>query len=127
MSGKYEDKAETAEWERMKWLGAAADAALVRTEYRLRVEAMQKTNDAALQRIAQLHQIGIQRADIVSVRLEVLVGVLLGDMDDERRLTYEHAVQTRFAEVIAEVEQQAMRAKLLNGVRLDPPKNGGRG
>jgi hypothetical protein len=108
-------------------LGAAADAALATTEHRLQVEAMQKTNDAALQRIAQLHQIGIQRADIVSVRLEVLVGALFGDMDDERRLTYEHAVQAKFAEVIAEVEQQAMRAKLLNGVRLDPPKNGGRG
>lgn len=41
MSGKYEDEVETAEWERMKQLGTAADDALALTERRVQVETMQ--------------------------------------------------------------------------------------
>jgi hypothetical protein len=116
--------------EKIEALGAEVAEALAPTERRLEVEHMQQTNDAALVRLAQLHKIGIPREEILGVRLQVLVEQLFGDMDDARRLDYEHAVQTRFAEVIAGVESQATRATLLNGVRLDPkqlPPNGGRG
>lgn len=101
-------------------LGAAADAALALTERRLRVEEAQRVNDAALQRLVSQHGIGLDAAAPLHVRFVVLVDQLLGTMDAEARLTYEEAVQAKFMQLIAEAEQQAARARLLNGVRLDP-------
>lgn len=106
-------------------LGAAADAALAPTERRIEIEKMQQRNDAALQRIAQVHKVAISAGDVTNVRLTVLVETLLGGMDDARRLDYEHAVQTKFTELIAGLEAQATRATLLNGVRLDPRQQPG--
>lgn len=113
--------------EKLEALGAEVAEALAPTERRLEVERMQQANDAALIRLAQLHKIGIPREEILGVRVQVLVEMLFGDMDDARRLDYEHAVQTRFTEVIAGVESQATRATLLNGVRIDPKNLPGQG
>lgn len=104
----------------MEQLGAEVADALALTEKRVEVEAMQLANDAALQRIAQQHRIGIQPLDVLNLRMATLVEVLCGDMDDARRLAYEHAVQTKFTTIIADIERQAVRASLLNGVRIDP-------
>lgn len=101
-------------------LAAEVADALALTEKRVEVEAMQLANDAALQRIAQKYRVGIAPIDVLNLRVAVLVEVLFGGMDDARRLDYEHAVQTKFTTIIADIEQQAARASLLNGVRIDP-------
>lgn len=103
-------------------IAAAVDEAIGTspTAYRLIVEQMQQRNDAAMQRLFAQYKIGTEKVDVINVRLATLVEVLLGDMDDVRRLSYEHAVQAKFAELIAAAEQQAARATLLNGVHLDP-------
>lgn len=112
--------------ERIEALGAEVDAALAVTERRVEVEGMQQVNDAALQRLAQ-QGVGVDNVSVLSVRLAVLVEYLLGDMDDPRRLGYEHAVQSKFSALIADVGAQAARAKLLNGVRIDPKNLPGQG
>lgn len=105
----------------MEQLAAEVADALALTEKRVEVESMQLANDAALKRIAQKYKMGIQPLDVLSLRVAVLVEVLCGDMDDARRLAYEHAVQSKFTAIIADIERQAVRASLLNGVRLDRP------
>lgn len=105
--------------ENIEVLGAQVAEALAPTEMRLQVEALQARNDAALERMAR-RGMAVQKIDVTNVRLQMLVDVLFGDMDQPNRLVYEHAVQAKFAELLADAEQQASRAALLNGVRLDP-------
>lgn len=82
---------------------------------RQRVERLQRDNDAALQALAA-RGVQIPMAALDTVRLGLLVEHLLGDLDDERRLAYETAVQERFAGLIADIEGQVNRASLLQGV-----------
>ncbi len=103
-------------------LGAAADEALALTERRLEVERMQQANDVALQTLPAQFGVAIDQASIMNVRLMMLIEYLLGDMDSARRLDYEHVVQVKFVELIAQVESQAARAKLLNGVAIRDPR-----
>ncbi len=102
-------------------IGAEVNEALALTERRIVIERMQQANDAALVRLAQTQGVGIKPESVLGVRLQVLIEQLLGGMDDTRRLDYEAAVQAKFTELIADIQQQAARAKLLNGVRLDRP------
>lgn len=109
-----------SEWnEALGKLGEQVAEALAPTEMRLQVEALQTRNDATLQRMAR-RGLAVQKIDILSVRLQILVDLMFGDMDQPNRLVYEHAVQTKFAELLTDAEQQANRSALLNGVRLDP-------
>lgn len=105
-------------------LAAATADALAPTERRIEVERMQRENDALIGRLAQMYKVQIPKADVIAVRLDELCTLLLGDMDSPKRLDYEHAVQTKFATLLAEVESQVTRASLLQGVRLDPPNHG---
>ena len=105
--------------ENIEALSEQVAEALAPTEMRLQVEALQARNDAMLQRMAR-RGLAVQKIDILNVRLQILVDLMFGDMDQPNRLVYEHTVQTRFAELLTDAEQQANRAALLNGVRLDP-------
>jgi hypothetical protein len=99
------------------------DAALTPRE---RVERMQQANDAAIQDLAR-RGVGVGQDGLNTVRLALLTQHLLGDMDDERRLAYEQAVQTRFAEMLDEVRAQMNRAVLLQGVHGVPANGSPRG
>lgn len=104
----------------VEWaLGEQVAEALAPTEFRLKIEALRKRNDEILARLLQ-RGMAIQKADVMHVHLSVLVELLFGDMDQPARLTYEHAVQAKFAELLTDAEAQAARATLLNGVRIDP-------
>lgn len=82
---------------------------------RERVERMQRDNDATLQTLAQ-RGVQVDQGSLNGVRLALLIEHLLGDLDDERRLAYELAVQQRFAAMLAEIQGQVTRATLLQGV-----------
>lgn len=100
------------------------------TAARHRVEQLESANNATLQSLAA-RGVGITGESVLHLRLYTLVETLLGDMDAPARLVYEEAMQQRFAELLAtqgeQAVQQANRARLLEGVRLDPPRhpNGG--
>jgi hypothetical protein len=111
---------ETVDNEGVKALGEQVAEALAPTEMRLKIEALQARNDEILQRMTAQKIFQMSTADVANVRLAILVELLLGDMDTPNRLVYEGRVQARFSELLAGVEQQAARATLLNGVRLDP-------
>lgn len=110
----------TTDDEGVKALGEQVADALAPTEMRLKIEALQARNDEILQRMAAQKIFQMNTGDIANVRLAVLVELLLGDMDSPNRLIYEGKVQTKFSELLANLEAQAARATLLNGVRLDP-------
>lgn len=107
---------------------AAVDDSL--TAKRHEVEQMRASNAAGVQSLAA-RGVGVTEASLVGVRLEVLVTLLYGDMDAAPRLAYELAVEQKFGELIAGAGKQAAaqvaRAQLLQGVRLDPPPDGGQG
>lgn len=103
-------------------LGQAADEATGPTRLRFEVEAMQQANDATLARLGQHHGVAVDKTDIVNVRLQMLCDYLLGDMDAVPRLEYERLVQVKFTELIGDLESQVSRSKLLEGVRITPPK-----
>lgn len=90
--------------------------ALAPTVGRLYAEGLRAENDATLARLAQ-RGLQIGRGDILHLHLSILLDTLLGDFDDPRRQAYEVAVHTRLAELLAEVEQQAARSTLLQGVQ----------
>lgn len=84
------------------------------TDLRAYVELRQRANDADLQTLAQ-QGIDLSSA-ITNIRTVELAEVLLGDMDDPRRLAYESGCQERFTALIADVRAQLARARLLEGV-----------
>jgi hypothetical protein len=94
---------------------------------RQRVDRMQRDNDATLRALAQ-RGAQVPQAVIDTVRLGLLTEHLLGDLDDPRRQDYELAVQTRFAELLADLQGQVTRAVLTAGVgAAAPPPPPGRG
>ena len=76
------------------------------------IEALGVANDAAITAIAQQ---GIA-VNIDGIRAMALAEHLLGDENDPRRLAYELYVQNVFTKVVADVQGQINRAKLLQGV-----------
>lgn len=111
----------------LRMLGEATAEALAPTERRVEVERMQVENDQLIARLAQLYKAQIPKADIVAVRLDELCTLLLGDMDSPKRLDYEHAVQMRFTTLLADLEGEILKGRLLTGVRLDRPDQGPNG
>jgi hypothetical protein len=93
--------------------------AMAPTVGRLYAESLRVANDETLQRLGQ-KGIQVGRGDILHMHLSVLLDTLFGDIDDPRRQEYEVAVHTKLAEAFAEVEQQAARMTLLQGVQHAP-------
>jgi len=97
-------------------LAAEADEATAATRARHLAEQLGKINDLALKRLAEVHKIGIAPHDVIAVRLQTLVETLFGTLDDEAHSAYEIAVQTKLKGIIEQIEAQANRSKLLQGV-----------
>lgn len=74
-------------------------------------------NDAAINALAA-QGVKISMADVLNVRVQLLTEVLLGPLDDPRRLAYEYRAQTMFAQAIADIRSQVTRAQLLQGVNV---------
>lgn len=97
-------------------LTAAVDEAMAPTVGRLLAEKMRIENDATVNRLAQ-QGVAVTRIDVMSLHLAVLLDTLFGDLDDPRRQEFEIRVHTQMAEQLAGLEQQATRAKLMQGTQ----------
>ena len=87
------------------------------------LENLVELNRAGLHRLAQ-QGVGGLDALVTGTQLVTLVERLFGDLDDPRRLDYEEAVHGRLSTQIADIDRQAARARLLQGVNLNgrPPR-----
>lgn len=81
-----------------------------------RVQGLIRDNDLRLQRLAQLHHIGIEPVQMVRIQLSALIEYQYGGEDDPRRLAFEEFLAGCVSKIIDGVESQAARATLLGGV-----------
>jgi len=96
-------------------LDAATAEAIEPSVRRHEVEQLGKANETRVADLAR-HGVGIAPADIVAVRLHVLVEHLVGDLDTEEGCAYERKVQEKLASLLDATGSQVRRMKLLDGV-----------
>ena len=98
--------------------GAVADSLSPEVQLAAIQEA-EASNNAAIQRLAA-QGLALTDTSLLNLRLALFVEHALGDLSMPRRLDFEALFQARLAAEIATGEQQIARAKLLDGVRIDP-------
>lgn len=79
---------------------------------------LQRETTEAEQRLAR-QGVGVDRAGVLMVRLNTLIGTLFGDNPKSHAL-FEMAYATNIAASFKVAEAEATRQKLLQGVRLTP-------
>lgn len=110
--------------ERMEQLKADVTDALAAVSGRHEAEQLRLANDVTLQRLGQ-QGLTIAPNDITNLHLALLLDTVLGDMDSPARQAYEIKLHTMLAGLLADIGAQAARAKLMQGIQIDPRGNGG--
>lgn len=96
-------------------LDAAAAEAIEPAARRHEIEQLGMANDARLADLAR-QGVSVDKVDIVSVRLAILVEHLVGDLDTAEGCAYERKVQDKLASLLDETSSQVRRMRLLDGV-----------